>query len=116
MSDNKVKTPLEEYLDDISDLIDEGKFKDIYMTRHPFNQELTILLNEEGINLLEEIPEINDEKVAEFVEEWFDDYDLSSEQLIELKKELYIENMPGDKLKDISISFYDENYEYECVH
>jgi hypothetical protein len=37
MSDNKVKTPLEEYLDDISDLIDERKFKDIYMTRHPFN-------------------------------------------------------------------------------
>lgn len=58
MSDNKVKSPLEEYLDDISDLIDERKFKDIYMIRHPFNQELTILLNEEGINLLEEIPEI----------------------------------------------------------
>lgn len=52
------KSPLEAYIDEIEELLDSQQIKEIYLSRHPFNFELTLLLYREGIDPIDYIPEI----------------------------------------------------------
>ena len=62
-----------------------------------------------------ELP-VNDEKVIELLTIFFENWELSTSEVLELKKELHLEKLEGNTLKDISISFYDKDFNYECIY
>ena len=60
--------------------------------------------------------EINDERVIELLESMDNPMEASEEEIIELKKELHLEHIEGNRFKDIGFTMIDENYEKDYVY